>query len=110
MGCSASIMKPMDITSMPCARSGLMCLPSGRFGLAAGDAHHERLAGTVDVRIQESDPGPLGRPGERQIGRDGRLADAALAGCHGDDVLDAIQRFECSLYGVRGDLRLEHEL
>jgi hypothetical protein len=28
MGCSASIMNPMDMTSTPCAVSGIMCLPS----------------------------------------------------------------------------------
>ena len=34
IGCSGSIMKPIDITSTPCARNGAMCFPSVLTGLA----------------------------------------------------------------------------
>ena len=53
------------------------------------DAEHHRDVGTGDVRVQETDR--RASPGERngEVHADRALADAALAGGHGDDVLHA---------------------
>lgn len=52
---------------------------------AVFNPHHIRDAEAIDIGIDESDP--LAQPGQssRQINRDGRLADAALAAGHGDE-------------------------
>ena len=52
MGCSESIMKPIDMTSTPCTRKGVMCLPSLALRLEADEPHHLRLAGPIDIGIQ----------------------------------------------------------
>jgi hypothetical protein len=55
----------------------------------AGDPHHPRQRGTVDVGIEDADLEALALERERQVDRGGRLADPALAGGDGDDGLDA---------------------
>src|SRR5690606_14224793 len=56
------------------------------------DGVHLRLARAVDVRVQQPDVGAVEREGRRDVGRHRRLADAALAGADGHDVIDAGQR------------------
>jgi hypothetical protein len=68
------------------------------------DAHHHGLAGAVDVRVEQADRGPLGRQGQRQIHRRRALAHAALAGSHGNDVLDLRQQGHAALGGMGHDL------
>jgi len=58
---------------------------------ALGVAHHLRDRRAVDVGVHDADRGSLSRQRRRQVGADGRLADAALAGRHRDDVLHAGQ-------------------
>ena len=67
-------------------------------------AEHARLAGAVDVRIQNADLGALGRQRQGQVHGGGGLADAALAGGHGDDVPDALDVLDALLRGMGGDL------
>ena len=65
------------------------------------------MAGPVDIGIEHADPGALGGQRQGQVGRDGGLADPALAGGHSDHVARAIQRLQPALHRVRGDLRLQ---
>ena len=59
-------------------------------GLEAGlEAHHGRDVGPGDVGVEDADLGAVPRQRDREVGRDGGLADAALVGGDGDDVLDA---------------------
>jgi hypothetical protein len=71
---------------------------------AAGNAQHLRLRRTVDVGIEQADVGALGSQRQRQVHGRRTLADAALAGRHGDDVLDAGQQLHAALHRVRHDL------
>ena len=70
----------------------------------AGDAQHARLGGAVDVGVEDADLGPLSGQGQRQVDRGGGLAHAALAGGHGDDVLDVVDGLEGLLHRVGVDL------
>ena len=103
MGVSRSIRKPIDMACRPWACIGSSVLPSARLGLA-GDAQHLRLRRAVDVGVEHADAGALGRQRQRQVDRGGGLADAALAGGHGDDVLHAGDQLDAALHGVRDDL------
>jgi hypothetical protein len=76
-----------------------------RFGLV-GDAQHLRLRRAVDVGIQQADVGALGGQRQRQVHRGGGLADAALAGGHGDDVLHLRNQLHAALHAVRDDLAM----
>jgi hypothetical protein len=67
-------------------------------------AHHQRLAGAVDVGVEQAHAGAFGRERQRQVGGRGALAHAALARGHGDDVLDARQQLHATLRCVRDDL------
>ncbi len=75
-----------------------------RFG-PPGDAEHHRLRRAVDVGVEDADRGALGGEREREVHRGGALAHAALAGGHGDDVLDARHQLHAALHRVRHDLR-----
>ena len=57
-----------------------------------GDPHEARLRRPVDVRVQDAHAKPLSAQGQGEVGRDRRLADAALAAGDGDDRLDAGER------------------
>ena len=50
------------------------------------DACHARLRGAVEVRVQDRNPKPPGAQSAREMQRQGALADAALAGAHGDEM------------------------
>ena len=86
----------MDIADHAVRLQRLDALAVRRGGPLAREAQHERLARTVDVRIEQADPRALRRPGQREIDRDGGLADAALAGGDGHDVADAGQRLQAA--------------
>jgi hypothetical protein len=62
-------------------------LAGAGFGGTA-DSHHLGLAGTIDVRVEEPDTMSFLCQRDGEVGRDGGLADAALTGADGDDVLD----------------------
>jgi hypothetical protein len=49
-------------------------------------------------------------PSQREIDRDGTLADTAFPGSHGHDVLDALERREATLDGMRGDVCVKLQL
>ena len=49
-----------------------------------GQAHHERDGRAVDIGVDERDGVALGGERHGEVGRHGRLADAALAAGHGD--------------------------
>jgi hypothetical protein len=74
------------------------------------EAQHARLARPVDVRVEQADLRALGGEREREIHGDGRLADAALAGSHGDQIIDAGQRLQAVLNSVRHDRARDREL
>src|SRR6185503_5740094 len=86
-------------------------LAVARLGTAAYQAQHARLAGTVDIGVEQPDARALAGKREREIHGHRGLADTALARCHGDEVVNARQRLEPVLHGVRGygarDLELE---
>src|SRR2546430_14622006 len=50
----------------------------------AGDAHHARDRESPDIDVDDADAVALGRERAREVRRDARLADAALAGGDGD--------------------------
>ena len=50
------------------------------------------MFGPGDVRIEQADARAFHGQRHGEVGRHGRLADAALAGGDGDDVLDARQQ------------------
>src|SRR5437870_3101514 len=58
------------------------------FGSAAFDAEHGGHGWAVDVAVHEADFGAAAVESDGQVGGDGGLAHAALAGADGDDVLD----------------------
>ena len=58
----------------------------------ARDPHEARLRGAVDVSVQDAHAEALSAQGQGEVGRDRRLADAALAAGDGDDRLDAGER------------------
>ena len=91
------------MTCRPCARSGCIVLPSTLSGCSPARPSMCGWLGPVDIGIQHADRGAVGRQRQRQIDRDRRLADAALAGCHGDDVADLLKRLEIALYAVRNN-------
>ena len=67
-------------------------------------AHHHRLAGAVNIGIQQANAGPFGRQGQRQVGGGGTFADAAFARRHGDDVFDLRQQGHATLRRMGADL------
>ena len=72
----------------PEALDRLQLLAVRRFGLL-GHAQHARHRGAVDVGVEQPDREAVCGEAERQVDCGGRLADAALARGHGDDVLHA---------------------
>ena len=87
----------------------------GRHHLVAHDvghliyAHDDRYVGTVDVGIQQAHPRAHLPQRHGQIGRNGGLAHAALAACHGYDVLDGHIEFAGDAV-VGAHLRIEFHL
>ena len=64
-------------------------LLTGHFRTLAGrHAEHLRLTRAIDVGVQQADLETFRRQCQRQIGGDGGLADATLAGSDRDNVLD----------------------
>ena len=53
---------------------------------------HDRHVRPVHVAVEQRDAAAALRERDREVDRDRRLADAALAGADGDDVLDALHR------------------
>ena len=92
------------MTLMPCACERLDALAVVADRPLALQPQHAGLARSVDVGVEQPDPGAIQRQGQRQVDRGGRLADAALAGRHGHDVADAGQRRQLALGRVRSDL------
>ncbi len=80
-------------------------LAVARLGSPAHQAQHSRLARAVDVGVQDADAGAFSGERERDVNGDRRLADAALAGRHRDEVPHARQRLQPRLDGVRDDRR-----
>ena len=77
---------------------------------AFSDAEHHALAGAIDIRIENADPGAFTGQGQSQVGSSGRLADATLARGHGDDVLDVGHGRHLGLGLVRGDHAVDRHL
>jgi hypothetical protein len=63
-------------------------------------AHHLRLAGAIDIGIEQADAGAFRGQRERQVHGGRALADAALAGGHGDDVLHVRHQRHALLHSV----------
>ena len=66
------------------------------------DTHQPRLAGAIDIGIQQADRGAVGPEREREVGRHGGLAHAALGRGHGNDVAYALDTLERGLHRARG--------
>ena len=73
-----------------------------RKDVPAFHAEHAGQAGPSQVDIEESDPERwvVGEEGEGELDRDGRFADAALAGEDEEDVLDVTQSADERCIGV----------
>ena len=71
----------------------------------AGDAEHRRLRRTVDVRVEHAHRRAFRGERERQVDGGRRLAHAALAARHRDDVLHARHELHAALHRMRDDLR-----
>ena len=71
------------------------------------NTQHQRQAGAVNVGIQNADARAFGGQRQRQIGRRGALAHAALARGHGDDVFHTGQQLHAALHRMRGDLAVQ---
>ena len=74
---------------------------------AAGE--HAGLARTIDVRVEHADLAAFLLKRDGEIGGGGRLADATLTGCDGDDVTDLRQWFSALLHFPRDDFRADFE-
>jgi hypothetical protein len=81
--------------------------------LAPGQSEHQRLAGTIDVGVEDSDAGTGRGQGKRDVDGGGRLADATFSGGNRDDILCPRQGDQRALHDVRHyrrhDLRLDGE-
>ena len=88
----------------PVAFDRLQRLAVDRLGLLL-DAEHARHRGAVDVGVEQAGADAVGREPERQVHRGGRLADAALAGGDGDDVLHARHVDTAAAAGCLGTVR-----
>ena len=75
-----------------------------RLRLLAGDTQHLRLRRAIDVGIENTDAGAFLGQRQGQVDRRRALADAALAGGHGDDVLDARHQLDAELHRMGNDL------
>jgi hypothetical protein len=92
----------MEITFTPCACSGSMRRPSRVEGPG--------LARTVDVGIQDPDPGPVERQRERQVHGRRRLADPTFARGDRQHVADAGQGTQVALDGMGPHLPVHPDL
>src|SRR3569832_1823138 len=72
-----------------------------------GDAQHGRLRRAVDISVQHADTRAFGGQRQRQVDGGGGLADAALAGGHGDFVLDVVYQLDAALDAVGHDLEAD---
>jgi hypothetical protein len=81
-----------------------------RFRPSPKQAQHAGLARPIDVGVEQ--PYARAFPGqrEREVHRNRRLADAALAGRDGQHIADARQRLQPVLHRMRHDLARDHEL
>ena len=79
-------------------------------GFAVLHAQHGRLAGAVEVGIQHAHARAHTRHGGSEVGGGGGLADAALAGCDGDDVFHAFDGGDAGLHFVRADNGVDAEV
>src|SRR5687767_3964483 len=89
---------------------GLEALAVRKTGFLPGEAEHQRLAGTIDIGIEQAHVRTLGCPCKRKICGDGGLADPTLARSDCDDILDLSERLEVPLYRVRVDLSRKLDL
>ncbi len=71
------------------------------------DAEHLGLRRTVDVGVQKTDRGALEHQRGGEVRRDGGLADPALAGAHGDDVLHPGKRRGSPVAHLRAELEID---
>jgi hypothetical protein len=90
MGASSCVRNPIDTDLHAVFLCGNDLLAVGR--QLRVDAEHQRDIRTVDVAVEEPDAAPALRQRQCQVHSDRGLADAALSGADGDDVLDARQR------------------
>ena len=97
---SGSTRKPIDIAVSPWALQRPDVLAVRASSGAARQAQHQRLARTVDVGIEDAHLRAAGRPGQRQVHRNGGFANSALAAGHRHDILHARERLEVALHGV----------
>ena len=76
------------------------CVLAGGLGLGV-HAHQPRLAGAIDISIQQAHVGPIGLERQRQVGSDSGFAHAALGRSHGDDISHAVDALDAGLHGPR---------
>lgn len=84
------------------ARQRFHHLAVGAHGLSVR-TEHRRLRGTVNVGVEHAHARPFKRKRQREVRGNRRLADAALAGTHRNDVLHVRKRLRRSLHLVSDD-------
>jgi hypothetical protein len=97
IGCSSSIKKADRHDPHTVGHERFHFLAIARGGPLALQPHHAWLAGSVDIRIEQTHAGAVTRQCDRKVRRRGRLADTTLARRDGDDVADARQRLQRAL-------------
>ena len=91
----------------PVGHERFQALAIGRQRLLTFEPEHKRLAGAIDVRIEDPHPCTLRGPGESQIHSNGRFTYPALARGDGHDVFDVAHGLQVALHGVRANVRLQ---
>ena len=76
----------------------------------AGQTHHHRLAGAVNIGVQQTHTRAFSGQGQRQIGGGGGFADAAFARSHGNDVFHLRQQGHAGLCRMRHHLAADRHL
>ncbi len=78
----------------------------------ADQPQHVRLARAINIGIQDTHRGAVGRQRERQIDRYRRFSDAALAGCNRNDIANIWQGLQAALHAVRDNIgrQLENDV
>ena len=105
---------PIDMTLRSCATGGTIILSTDDRALLDAEHAGDRVA--VDVGVDDADLEPAGAQREREVDRQRRLADAALAGRDGDDARALLDRdlplvvaaAALQLRAQRGALRVVH--
>ena len=89
---SSSTKKPIDITFTPCASRGMILRSAETSGRVGAEPEHARDRVAPDVGVENADALAFRCERGGEVGRQGRLADPALARADAQDVRDLRER------------------